>query len=268
MSYLYPKDFLLKLDKSKSKEVYAKIIALDFNENPVQMITGRVTAGSVNIDGSSAVRRTCSITVVAATNQDEFRYDDYLWGLNTKFKLEIGLKNIIDSNYPEIIWFPQGVYVLTSFNLSRSATNFTINLSGKDKMCLLNGDIGGTLNSSIDFGTIEEIDKFDNTVIRKLSLKDIIRNIVHVYGKEPYHNIIINDLDILGKELLEYRYEDSLYLYRSAENGSYYTNVLMSSNKVNLSYIDNDGVEQFINNETLKDNPLPSSHLELLTNDL
>lgn len=268
MNYLYSKEFLSKLDKTNHKEVYAKVIALDFNENPTQMITGRVTAGSVNVDGSSAVRRTCSVTVVAATNQNEFQYDDYLWGLNTKFKLEIGLKNMIDRNYPDIIWFPQGIYVLTSFNLSRSATNFTVNLSGKDKMCLLNGEIGGTLNSSIDFGTIEEIDKFDNTVIRKLSLKDIIRNIVHVYGNEPYHNIIINDLDILGKELLEYRYDESLYLYRPAENGSYYTNVLMESNKVNLSYIDDKGKEQFIENKTLKDSPLPSSHLELLTNNL
>jgi hypothetical protein len=40
---------------------------------------------------------------------------------------------------------------------------------------------------------------------------------VHVYGGEPYHNIIINDLSTVGLELLEYRYDIPLYLYRSAE---------------------------------------------------
>jgi hypothetical protein len=33
-------------------------------------------------------------------------------------------------------------------------------------MCLLNGEVGGTLESSIDFGTIEEEDKDGNWIIR------------------------------------------------------------------------------------------------------
>jgi hypothetical protein len=32
--------------------------------------------------------------------------NSYYWGLNTKFKLEVGVKNTIDSRYPDIIWFP------------------------------------------------------------------------------------------------------------------------------------------------------------------
>ena len=35
--------------------------------------------------------------------------------------------------------------------------NYTISIGGKDKMCLLNGDVGGSLPASIDFGAIEEI---------------------------------------------------------------------------------------------------------------
>jgi hypothetical protein len=60
-----------------------------------------VTQGSINLDGASAVRRTCSLTFVAK----DFNYSNYLWGLNTKFKLEIGVENTIDSAYPDIIWF-------------------------------------------------------------------------------------------------------------------------------------------------------------------
>jgi hypothetical protein len=61
----YNKDFLLKLDKQRNKTIYARITALTFEELPVEYIEGRVTQGSINLDGASAVRRTCSLTIVA-----------------------------------------------------------------------------------------------------------------------------------------------------------------------------------------------------------
>ena len=222
----YDKDFLLELDKVKEKEIYAKVIALTFQETPIATIEGRVTAGSINVDGDSAVRRTCSLTIVA----QNFDYSNYAWGMNTKFKLEIGVKNNINSNYPEIIWFNQGIFLITSFNTSRSATNFSISLQGKDKMCLLNGEIGGSIESSVDFGTIEDVDKFGNVRITKLPIPDIIRNLVHHYAGEPYYNIIINDLDAYGLELLEYRYDNDMYLYRDISS-PLYENILMDGSK-------------------------------------
>jgi hypothetical protein len=45
---------------------------------------------------------------------------------------------------------------------------------------------------------------------------------VHAYGGEPYHNIVIKDLDTLGLELLEYRYENMpLIMYRTEESNTY-----------------------------------------------
>ena len=211
---LYDKDFLKQLDEHRSKTIYARIIALTLDETPIETIEGRVTQGSVNVDGDSAVRRTCSLTLIA----QDFDYNEFIWGLNTKFKLEIGVENTIDPVYPDIIWFKQGTYFISSFNTSHSTNNFSINVQGKDKMCALNGELGGALTSSVDFGTAEEVVTLDNktkiTKITKLTLKEIIRNAVHLYGGEPLHNIIINDLDISGLELLEYRYDVPLYLYR------------------------------------------------------
>ena len=205
------KEFLLKLDKQKHKTIYAKITALTLQEYPVETITGRVTQGSINLDGASAVRRTCSLTIVA----QDFNYSNYLWGFNTKFKLEIGVENNIDSQYDNIIWFKQGIYVISSFNTSRSTNNFTITIQGKDKMSMLNGDLGGTINSSVDFGTIEEENQDGNWIIRKIPIQEIITNMVHQYAGEPLHNIIINDLPEYGYELLEYRYDIPMYLYRA-----------------------------------------------------
>lgn len=225
---LYNKDFLLKLDKEKHRTTYARITALTFAETPAQTIEGRVTQGSVNIDGSSAIRRSCSLTLVT----QDFDFSDFYWGINTKFKLEVGVSNNIDSSYPDIIWFPQGIYVITSLNTSRSTNNFTMTIQGKDKMCLLNGEVSGTLESSVDFGTIEEEDKDGNWTIRSLPIPEIIRNAIHVYGNEPYHNIIINDLDTYGLELLEYRLDSPMYLYRKASPESQlYDNILFDETK-------------------------------------
>lgn len=215
---LYDKEFLRQLDKVKNKIVYAKVTALNVEESPIESIEGRVTQGSINLDGASSVRRSCSLSIVA----QEFDYSDYLWGLNTKFKLEVGLQNDIDSNFPKIIWFNQGIYVITSFNTSRTTNNFTITLQGKDKMCLLNGEVSGTIGVQTDFGTIEEEDSEGTWTIRPIPIPEIIRNMVHSYGGEPYHNIIIKDLDTLGLELLEYRYENMpLIMYRTEDSNTY-----------------------------------------------
>ena len=202
-------DFLKRLDNEKQRETFAKIIALDWDENPLEEITGRVTGGSANIDGTSAVRRTCSLTLVA----EELNLHDYYWGLNTKFKLFVGLRNHIDERYEDIIWFPLGTYVIASFSTSQSTNNYNVNIQGKDKMCLLNGELGGVVNSlTWDFGTYDEISA-DGTIVNKDNLlKDIIIEAVHEFAKEPYHNIVVNDLDTFGVELMEYRGSDTMYM--------------------------------------------------------
>ena len=129
-AYNYDKDFLRELDKCRSKTIYARIVSLTLDEYPIESIEGRVTQGSISLDGDSAVRRSCSLSIVA----QDFDYNDYYWGLNTKFKLEVGVENNVDSTYPKIIWFPQGIFLITSFNTSRTTNNFTISINGKDKM--------------------------------------------------------------------------------------------------------------------------------------
>jgi outer membrane receptor for ferrienterochelin and colicin len=108
------KHFLEQLDLYPHKTVYAKIIALTLDEKPVEEITGKVTAGTINVDGSSAVRRTCNLTLLAYNT----KVTDYYWGLTNKFKLQVGVENLIDKRYPNIIWFNQGIYAITSFSSS------------------------------------------------------------------------------------------------------------------------------------------------------
>ena len=211
---LYNKEFLKRLDLERNKTIYGRITALQFNEQPIQSIEGRITGGSINIDGASAVRRTCSLTMVAS----DVDINGYYWGLNTKFKLEVGVKNTIDKNYPDIIWFKQGIFIITSFSTALSITNYTINLQGKDKMCLLNGEVGGTLTASTVFDSWDQETNTGDWITMKYPIKDIIRSAVHQFAGEPFHNIIINDLEDQGLELLEYRYDKPLYLYSLEKN--------------------------------------------------
>lgn len=209
MNPLADKDFLRELDQNREREVFAKIVSLDYDENPIEEITGRVSSGTVSVDGSSSVRRSCSLSLIA----QELNIHDFYWGLTTKFKLYSGLKNNINSKYPDIIWFPLGMFVISSFNTSQNINSYTISIQGKDKMCLLNGTLGGTVMSlTADFGTETIEDESGESYKQDLPIKNIIREVVHEYAREPYHNIIINDLDTYGLELMEYRGSSPMYI--------------------------------------------------------
>lgn len=196
------KDFLKALDEWNEREVYVKLVSLDFAENPRTEIQGYATGGSIQVNGASAVRRTCSLTLVT----DEININEFDWALETKFKVYIGLKNYIDTErYDDIIWFKQGIFILTSFAQTYNTTGYTISIQGKDKMCLLDGSIGGSLPFAHDFGEIEITHKNGTIEREKIPIYDIVRNAIHTYAQEPYENIIISDLDDCSVELLDYR---------------------------------------------------------------
>lgn len=249
------KQFLKELHENKNREIYARITVLSFSELPLETIEGRVTGGSINIDGSSAIRRSCSLTITA----QNFKYNHYYWGLDSKFKLEIGIKNKVDPEMPDIIWFNKGIFILTTFNTSENTNSCTISINGKDKMCLLNGEIGGSLEATIDFGVIEEEDVNGVWHINKVPIADIIRNMVHTYAGEPLHNIIINDLDTYGLELLEYRYDTPMYLYRNYDGENLiYHNMIMENDNLTL-YIKNGN-----NYTAIKLKDIDIDHLDIL----
>ena len=213
---LLDKQFIVDLSEKKDRVLFARITALTQDEKPIEYIEGKVTGGSVNIDGASAVRRTCSLSMVAK----DVNINSFYWGLTNKFTLELGLQNNINPAYDEIIWFPMGLYIINSFNTSLTTNNYNISISGKDKMCMLNGEVGGALPHSTDFGVKEYYDKTTNiTTYEKVLIKDIIREAVQHFGNELAKNIIINDIEDCGVEIIEYKGDEPLYLYFNKNEG-------------------------------------------------
>jgi hypothetical protein len=88
------------------------------------------------------------------------------WSFTNKFKLEIGVNNSINPNYPNIIWFKQGVFIINSFSKSINADSITISISGQDKMCRLNGTINGSMPHEINLA-VEDFVELDGSVTTK-----------------------------------------------------------------------------------------------------
>ena len=153
-NYPYLKDsaFLLKIDKQKIKEQYIKIICLDINERPLKEVQGRCTGGSLNLSGSSAVRRTCNLSMIADEKENDLTDLDNLFSTNKRVEVEIGFLNTTEY-YTQfnIIWFPLGIYVIKTPSITHNTTSVDISLTLEDKMCLLNGTMGGKFPATVEF---------------------------------------------------------------------------------------------------------------------
>lgn len=211
MTQEYSKEFLQDLMSYPSRTVYAKIV----QSNTGDEIIGVVTGGSINVDGASAARRTCSLSLT--TEDIELSIDELNWVFKTRFSLSIGLKNELKfkySNYTEdIIWFPQGEYIITSFSNALSTNAYNISISGQDKMCLLNGEVAGILSTQVNFGSIDiEDEETGDFITQEYELEEIIRNIVHIYAGEPLDNIVIDLPTERAYDLIEYMGNKPLYL--------------------------------------------------------
>ena len=141
---------------SQAEAASAALSAIN-NEIPLREIQGRVSSGSISINGSSSVRRAGNITFIAEEEENDLTDVDNLLSMNKKIKILVGIQNTVDFNYDEIIWFNQGIFVITQLSLSHTINGVIISLQLKDKMCLLNGDCGGGLPASVTFDSYEQI---------------------------------------------------------------------------------------------------------------
>ena len=97
-----------------------------------------------------------------------------------------------------------------------------ISISGKDKMCLLNGEVGGNFPNPIDFAVERRENPDGSFTDVKIPIFQIIREMIHFYGNEPFHNILIKDLTDRGLELLKYNDGD---LYAFLDDNGIYVNI-------------------------------------------
>ena len=204
--YLNDMNFLTALDKLRIKSHYAKIVLLSFDEKPIREIQGNITSGNLSVNGSSSVRRTINLTMLADETNSNLENIDNEISINKKVKVYVGYKNPLKSyaQYGDIVWFKCGMYVLSSANISRSTSGWTISISGKDKMCLLDGTVGGTFPASVTFHESYIYDNEGNLTIVNPTIFQIIYEAVNHWGGEAIENIIISDLEETVRLLVKY----------------------------------------------------------------
>lgn len=220
-------NFFYKIDKSLNQRQYIRITLLNWAEKPLKEVQGVVTNGSLTKDGSSSVRRTMTLTV----NLDGGEYDatslDMDFSLNKKVFVELGVKNDTDewTQYP-ILWFPQGVFFINKASMSSSASSsVSLTLNLRDKMSMLNGDVGGIIPASTIFDSIDTQSSTGQFISQKVTVYELIENVVNHFGNEDLCNIVIEDVDLKIRRVVRWTAENVLYLVKTYENGvfKYYT---------------------------------------------
>ena len=175
MNKLYPflkdKQFLKELDSLPLQEIFIKINLLTWDEKVSDSLEGIATAGTLNLNGDSSIRRTCNLTLGVEEKKNNFDEIKNKISLNRKVGLEIGYTQPFANFYNEYfndysetnmgnnitvqpsknkkIWLPLGIFVISSASFSHSVSNCSISLQLKDKMCLLNGECGGKSSTTL-----------------------------------------------------------------------------------------------------------------------
>lgn len=211
--YLNDSKFLERLDTQRQQTQYVKITLLNWEEKEIEEIQGIISGGTLSVNGDSSVRRTCNLSMIVDERDMKITSPSNLISINKKIFLEIGLKNTTDqyTDY-DIIWYPQGTYVVTACSSSHSVSGTTLSINLQDKMCLLNGTCGGVIPASVEFHKYDTIDPETGDKITSYpTIVQIIRELVNHWGGEQLGKIIISDLDERIKIAMRWIGQDPVY---------------------------------------------------------
>ena len=179
--YLKDVDFLNKIYGLHSQIMYTNITVLKWDETPIQEVTGRVVSASISVNGDSSVRRTANLTVKIKNNNELFTNIDSLFSINKKVFIELGLRNPFTrkqySDYP-IVYFPFGVFIITSESITHDSTGISLSLTLGDKMNLLNGYAGGTIPASTNFESYDTVGPDGDITTELLRLMKLLENLL------------------------------------------------------------------------------------------
>lgn len=208
------RNFLAEIDNFINQKQYVRITLLNWQENPIKEIQGELTSGTISKDGSSSVRRTCQLSATISRGEYDVEDSEMDFAINKKIFIEIGIKNYSDQykEYP-ILWFPQGVFFISDFAITSSASStVNISLTLKDKMCGLNGEVGGTFQSTTILDEMDTQSPTGQYVTEKVLLYNLIQELVHHFGGEDLNNIVIEDVPLRIKRVMKWSGDNPVWL--------------------------------------------------------
>ena len=215
------RNFLATIDNFLNQKQYVRITLLNWTEEPIKEIQGELSSGTISKDGSSSVRRTCQLSAAISRGEYDVEDADMDFAINKKIFIEIGVKNYSDQylDYP-ILWFPQGVFFISSFAIN-SSTSSTVNISLtlKDKMCGLNGEVGGVFQSVVILDEMDTQSPSGQFVTEKVLIYDLIQELVHHWGGEDLNNIVIEDVPLRIKRVMKWTGDNPIWMVPQTDGG-------------------------------------------------
>ena len=129
--------------KQNGRIIHTKINVLNFDLQVVSEISGVVLEGSTyNVDATSDIRRTCSISLVPKDNSFNIEYGGKLW-MDKYVQVFIGIEDVRNNN--EVVYSNLGLYLVNNPDQVYDATNNTITINGIDLMAKITGMRNGYL---------------------------------------------------------------------------------------------------------------------------
>lgn len=198
--YLSNPDILKYIDSLKRRVQWTRVIVLNWQDLPIKAIEGRATAGSISINGKSAVRRTGSLTLVTEVDpkadeleiMHEVTNIKTLISINKRIQVEVGILNNggLYSDF-DIFWMPLGNFLISNASVAYNNQGISISLKLSDKMALLNGEAGGVIEVSTIHSPIEDKVTEKESYVK---VRDLITTFVRDWGGIPEHRIVIDDI--------------------------------------------------------------------------
>ena len=132
-----------RVAKQNGRIIHTKINVLNFDLQVVSEISGVVLEGSTyNIDATSDIRRTCSISLVPKDNSFDIEYGGKLW-MDKYVQVFVGIEDISNNN--EVVYSNLGLFLVNNPDQVYDATNNTITINGIDLMAKITGIRNGYL---------------------------------------------------------------------------------------------------------------------------
>ena len=144
---------------------YVRIRVLTKEWFPKGDITGRCTSGSISIDSSSNIRRTASLTLVYDNDSRDTIND---LAINNYIQLYCGIE---DNDTSEVMWYSEGVFIISDGGIKVSQTDRSISLNLSDMMVDLTGDRAGVLHAYTTKAQYSQ--RIDDVIVEVLKLGNI-----------------------------------------------------------------------------------------------
>jgi hypothetical protein len=146
--------------------------------------------------------------------------------LKENFKTKVNIKLVLITTLIFVLSIVLTYLIMICFNDAvLSLKEATVSFGGvviEIIVCIITGATGEELGWRGYLQRHFEEKENGDVLNEDIPIIEIIKEVVHTYAKEPYHNIIINDIDEFGLTLLDYRGEEDLYVY--GEKGDFILN--------------------------------------------